>query len=248
MSVDLVEAANKNYVQTFFDFATHSPVGKARRFGDVTAAAYGGSSPFFNRVFVLTDTKQENIERAIEWIDDTGFPYFVTSTQSHSDQLADLPLESGAQPQPGMVLDSLDVVPKAKSELDITEVTSDEGIQTFSRLAVDIFGMGDENIDLFHPVARAEGLRIFIGQVDGEPIACGNLCVTDDVVGVYTIGVREEHRRRGYGRDMTWALLRAGQDRGCTIGVLQSSEMGLPLYQEIGFETVVTYEFFQPIS
>ena len=68
------------------------------------------------------------------------------------------------------------------------------------------------------------------------------------VAGVYTIGVVEEYRRQGLGEAMTGAVLRAGRDAGCQVGVLQSSEMGYPLYRSMGFETVVTYHHFEPAT
>ena len=47
---------------------------------------------------------------------------------------------------------------------------------------------------------------------------------------------------------MSRAVLRAGRDAGCRVGVLQSSEMGYPRYQEMGFETVVTDHQFEPAA
>jgi predicted acetyltransferase len=67
-----------------------------------------------------------------------------------------------------------------------------------------------------------------------------------DVAGVYSIGVVEEFRRRGIGDAMSRAVLRAGHEAGCQVGVLQLSEMGYPLYEQLGFETVVTYHQFEP--
>ena len=44
---------------------------------------------------------------------------------------------------------------------------------------------------------------------------------------------------------MTREVLRAGREAGCQVGVLHSSEMGYPLYERMGFETVVTYQQFE---
>ena len=71
---------------------------------------------------------------------------------------------------------------------------------------------------------------------------------TGDTAGVYSIGVVEGYRRRGIGRAMTLAVLRLGRDAGCRIGVLQSSEMGYPLYEAMGFESVETYHHFEPVT
>lgn len=87
-----------------------------------------------------------------------------------------------------------------------------------------------------------------MGRVDDKPVACGLLVRTDDVAGVYTIGVVDEFRRQGIGEAMTWAVLHAGYERGCRVGVLQSSDMAYTLYEKMGFETVVTYHHFEPAA
>lgn len=68
------------------------------------------------------------------------------------------------------------------------------------------------------------------------------------MAGVYSVGVVEAFRRRGIGEAMTRAVLRAGREAGCRVAVLQSSEMGRPLYERMGFETVVTYHHFEPAT
>lgn len=84
----------------------------------------------------------------------------------------------------------------------------------------------------------------FITHIDGEPAACGQLLRTDDVAGVYSIAVREQFRRRGLGAAISWTVLAAGRDAGCSIGVLQASPMGEPVYDQMGFETITRYHLF----
>ena len=45
---------------------------------------------------------------------------------------------------------------------------------------------------------------------------------------------------------MTWAAVDAIRDWGCTAAVLQSSEMGYPVYRSMGFEEVTRYVRFMP--
>lgn len=89
-------------------------------------------------------------------------------------------------------------------------------------------------------------VRMFVGHVDEKTVACGRLVQTDDVAGVYGIGVDEGFRRQGIGAAMTWTVLRAGRDAGCEIGALQSSERAYSLYQRMGFENIVNYYHFEP--
>lgn len=84
-------------------------------------------------------------------------------------------------------------------------------------------------------------MQWFMGSVDGEPAACGQLLLSDDCAGVYSIAVIEPFRRRGFGEAMTRAVLLAGHERGAAFGALQASEMGRPVYEAMGFETLTHY-------
>ena len=69
---------------------------------------------------------------------------------------------------------------------------------------------------------------------------------TGDVAGVYAIAVLERYRRRGLGGAISRAVLAAGREHGCEIGVLQASPMGRPVYEQMGSETVTRYHHFLP--
>ena len=90
-----------------------------------------------------------------------------------------------------------------------------------------------------------EARTAFVGYLDDQPVATGSLFRSETVAGVFGIAVVEAVRGRGIGEAMTWEVLRAGRDAGCRIGALQSTEMAIPLYEKLGFETVETYHFFE---
>ncbi len=69
---------------------------------------------------------------------------------------------------------------------------------------------------------------------------------TGGVAGVYAVETLPEARRRGVGTAATWAAVAAGRAWGCDTIVLQASEMGFPMYQAMGFRTVVRYAVFGP--
>jgi ribosomal protein S18 acetylase RimI-like enzyme len=61
-------------------------------------------------------------------------------------------------------------------------------------------------------------------------------------VGIYAVGTARDHRRLGYGRAVTWAAIEAGVEAwGGTFAVLQSSEMGVPVYASMGFTVIGRY-------
>ncbi|MEU4270902.1 GNAT family N-acetyltransferase [Streptomyces sp. NPDC026092] len=65
------------------------------------------------------------------------------------------------------------------------------------------------------------------------------------MAGVYVVTTTEDQHRQGIGAALTVAALEAGRARGLTVGTLQSSPAGFPVYERLGFETVATYELFQ---
>ncbi len=69
---------------------------------------------------------------------------------------------------------------------------------------------------------------------------------TGEVAGVYAVGTLRDARRRGVGTAATWAAVAASRAWGCDKVVLQASEMGFPMYVDMGFRTVVRYAIFRP--
>lgn len=150
--------------------------------------------------------------------------------------------------QPGMAMASLDDIPPNDSDAEIGEVSDTDDFAAFCSVAASVFEMPLDVAEYVYQAALAADRRLFIGRVDGQTAACGLLVETGDVAGVYTIGVLEEFRRKGMGEAMSWAVLRGGRDAGCQVGVLQSSDMAQPLYEKMGFETVVTYHNYTQSS
>ena len=64
--------------------------------------------------------------------------------------------------------------------------------------------------------------------------------------GIYAVGTLPEARRRGVGTAATWAAVAAGRDWGCDTIVLRRARWAFPMYQEMGFRTVVRYTTFRP--
>jgi ribosomal protein S18 acetylase RimI-like enzyme len=56
------------------------------------------------------------------------------------------------------------------------------------------------------------------------------------IAGIYDMGVRPEHRRRGIGRSLTLAACRLARELGCTHAVLNATPEGELLYRTVGFQ------------
>lgn len=247
MTRDLGTAVSENFVGAFSTLATHSPKGASRQFGSVTAVSVGVPTPVFNRVFIFEPPSQEELTGALEWMIKRKDPFWVTADASLADDVAaaagKFDLELSEDSQPGMALAPLGELDPGESAADIEVATDSDGLDAWAAVAEDVFDFSSETTTLLTPgsVLTDDEMQWFVGHVDGTPVACGLLSRTEDVAGVYTIGVAEAYRRRGFGEAMTREVLVTGREFGCRIGVLQSSSMGIPLYERMGFERVVKY-------
>lgn len=94
---------------------------------------------------------------------------------------------------------------------------------------------------LFATGMRADGLELWLAYVDGEPVSTSLGIVRGDAVGIFDVATPPEHRRKGYGALVTTHAVAAGFDAGASFAYLQSSDMGFPIYEALGFRTVTTY-------
>jgi ribosomal protein S18 acetylase RimI-like enzyme len=85
------------------------------------------------------------------------------------------------------------------------------------------------------PHGSPSPLRHFLASVDGKPAGTASAFVEDGVVGLASVGVRPEFRRRGIGSAITLAALRTARNQDCRLGALFSSPMAVAMYEGLGF-------------
>ena len=76
---------------------------------------------------------------------------------------------------------------------------------------------------------------LFTGWLDDAAAASAQLTLHGGVAGLYAVATVAEARRRGIGMAMSVAACRRARELGYRIAVLQSSVMGVGIYQRIGF-------------
>ncbi|MFF4837953.1 GNAT family N-acetyltransferase [Streptomyces sp. NPDC001315] len=73
---------------------------------------------------------------------------------------------------------------------------------------------------------------------DGTVVATGLALRAEGCVGIFNISVPRERRRQGYGAALTSTILDVERERGARLAFLHSSDMGLSVYEFLGFRTV----------
>ena len=84
---------------------------------------------------------------------------------------------------------------------------------------------------------------------DGQPIAFALGVVDGDHVGLFDVLVAPEARRRGLARRLTQSIGAWGRSHGAQFAYLQvvaTNTAALPLYADLGFETVYSYAYRVP--
>ena len=86
--------------------------------------------------------------------------------------------------------------------------------------------------------SRVPGYRMYIGDVDCQPVTTAVSIATGEGVGIFDVATPPEHRGHGYGAAVTAHAIRDGMAGGARFSWLQSSPEGYGVYERLGFVTV----------
>ena len=85
----------------------------------------------------------------------------------------------------------------------------------------------------------------FVGYVDDRPVATATALFLDGLLYVALVATLPEYRRRGYAEAvMRKALTEASRAHGVERTVLHASEMGFPVYRDMGYRTVRKFDLY----
>ena len=142
---------------------------------------------------------------------------------------------------PGMLRDT------TPPELELVAVSTNAEVDEFETVSVRGFGGEDDSIEpgTFHPPTVLEdgAMKMFIGRVDGRPVAGAMGYRTEDAVGVFGVTTVASARNRGYGTALTRAAM---QTETGLPSVLAPSKEGESVYLKLGFEPVGALTIWQP--
>jgi hypothetical protein len=80
--------------------------------------------------------------------------------------------------------------------------------------------------------------RLYVGYLDGKPVATNMVLDAAGVAGLFCVGTIPEVRGRGVARPIILQPLLDSLALGYRYGVLFASEMGIPVYEHLGFHRV----------
>jgi GNAT superfamily N-acetyltransferase len=251
-TVTLAVQEHENLVAMLGDMT--SLVADAVRRRDRGTALYATGIPviLFNQLLVTDDDADAGaLEDGIALLRARGAPFVVNLRDGTDDGWVPLVERLGLVPiseepwMPGMALQPLPQTGKtpAPDGLEIRRATDAAGIDGHVAAASAGFGMPEAWLRgvLDERLLDNPNAAIYTGYADGEPVTTGFGYRSGAAIGIYNISTVEAYRKRGYGAAMTARVIDDGAAAGCELAILQSSDMGYPIYERMGFQTVVRY-------
>ena len=250
---ELIALEHENWIAYLTGVVRCNGQATVTRVGGVVTILTGLPFDWFNQVLVEHEQATPDgllavVARAREQRD----PFVVRLRDGIDDRFIPALIEAGLGPSgaaastPGMVAFPIDHDPVARHaapELEIRRVTDATGIGVHRQVVTAGFGsdrtvaLGTACPDLLE---RPECV-VYVGYADGAPVASGLGWRSGRTIGVYSIATIESARRHGYGAAMTARVVADGVAAGCDVAALQASNMGRPIYERMGFRTVVRY-------
>jgi GNAT superfamily N-acetyltransferase len=148
---------------------------------------------------------------------------------------------SGEGPCMAIDLQNIKEQNNAPSGFRIMEIRDYAGLKKWCQ--IDTLGFGlPQHVEptivewLATDINLKQPLKLYLGLLDGKPVATSMYYLGAGVAGVYNVSTLPEARNKGIGYAMTQRPLLEARKLGYRIGVLQSSKLGLPVYQKMGFK------------
>jgi ribosomal protein S18 acetylase RimI-like enzyme len=221
---------------------------------DAGVTAFGTGLPLalFNQVVVTADNASvAGMKAAIHALQGRDAPFYLVLRRGIDDRFSRLAIELGLVFEegilPGMALHPILRDPGAPEGHEIRRVGDAAGLDDHLRVLSEGFGVPEA---VGRPWIGAElwereGCTVYVGYTDGLPVSSGFGIRTGRTIGVYNIATLPSARRRGYGAAMTTRVVADGAAAGCDVAILQASELGRPIYERLGFRTVIGRDVYR---
>jgi GNAT superfamily N-acetyltransferase len=159
--------------------------------------------------------------------------------------LTELGMSSGGEEWVmAMSLDSVNVPGIIPPALEIKRVSTAAGIEQFANVMAAATTPADPHLKTFYVDAREAAIapaspeRIYIGSVNGEPVAVLEAFSAHGIIGFYAMGAVPAVRGKGYAAALIINTLREAKKAGLRLAGLTTVEAGRALYERIGFKPV----------
>jgi ribosomal protein S18 acetylase RimI-like enzyme len=244
---DSAAIAHKNFIDSIGRFDEHTSDGFTRKVGGWRMLASGLPAALLNIVTVGDDSAQAaDLRAAVQMMLDANLPYSVALRQGTDDHLESAVLDLGLAPSdrsPVMIGSDIHMTPWPA---ELSMVGGPSAVAQHAAVVATAFGLPEDLVARMAPEALAADpdVDVVVGVSGGEAVMTAIGVTVDGVTGVYNVATLDAYRGRGYGAASTSAVVKAAFDRGATATSLQSSDIGLSVYEAMGYRTVATHAHY----
>jgi GNAT superfamily N-acetyltransferase len=140
-----------------------------------------------------------------------------------------------------IALSDMNEADRAPAGLRIIDVKDSADLDTWCRVAGAGFGIPEQAVPsvvqwLSMDIKMKQPLKLYLGLLDGKPVATSMYFLAEGVVGLYFVATLPEARNKGIGFAVTQKPLQDAREMGYKVGILQASKMGKPCYLRLGFK------------
>lgn len=123
----------------------------------------------------------------------------------------------------------------------IEEIRTEADLLAFRQIFIEVYGIPAWAGQAWVDATLSAGIgktpwKMYLGKLDGEPVATNMLFNGGGIASVYAVGTLERVRGQGIGGAITLQPLLEARAEGYRYAGLFSSESGVHAYQRIGFE------------
>lgn len=223
--------------------------GRVEHWGSVRACDARSACPIANNVALMRPLAEADVAGVTDRLDaffgaQAGGSWVLWTGQPTPD-LGNAGYSFWGEP-PLMVRAPGGCPPPIPPELRVVEAHDAATVQAFESVLVD--GNPLPWLQPYRPGALFDSrvlggpLRLFVGSVDDRPVSVSMACTDGQIVGVYAVATLPEARGRGYGAALTWYA--SAVDPGLP-AILQSSEIGLSVYERLGYSIVAPLSLWE---
>jgi ribosomal protein S18 acetylase RimI-like enzyme len=246
-SEELSSAIDESFVDAFATLCTASPKAILRNEGDVILYSSGAPSALLNGVLAARfspENMSKRTDEALSFFKGRGLPMtFFVGPCCTPPELDKHLLREGlvaGWTRPGMARNLTDFEPgKLPAGLEIRPVENMASLGVCAETFARGFGTDNESVGWLRTLVMGYGIsntrRWFLGYFDGKPAATSLLVLHKGLAGIYCVATLPKARGRGIGNALTAEPMLIAKDLGYDFAVLQSSKMGLPVYERLGF-------------
>ena len=213
--------------------------------GSCMGAKSGSALPFCNRICAQPGLTADEVHKAVAYFGTTPFSWFVCENDKDQIRLLDRLGFTLLAEYPLMISDLGDLreepyAPGVTVErIDLTQANSG----TWLDLIAQSYKTDREQFGVFisYILRRARAtVHFYQALYEGDPAACSMVIAHEGtILGLHYVGTLPEYRGKGLGFAVSHKPLVDFKKKGGKQSILFASAMGKPIYEQIGYKTLL---------